>query len=158
MPRQNSLIAGRNTEPLNDRKVNAVVNTFYGLDREALVRYDPAERTVFRTYMEENELRHEIVFGPDILPGAAIGHPNSVLSMKAAVAHELTHKFRHLEGTEINEDPLLHIDEAMTSLGAILRFRTQIDDYEVMQLVSDAYQRLQLYVQELTEDDEPTAE
>jgi hypothetical protein len=146
VPKNASLISGRNTEPLDDRKVNAVVNTFYGLDKEALVRYDPAARTVFRTYFEGTELKHEIVFGPDILPGIAVGDPTSVLGMKSAVAHELTHKARHLDSTEIDEEDLMHIDEAMTSLGAIMRFRTSLEEFDVLQLVSDAYQRLQHHV------------
>jgi hypothetical protein len=45
-----------------------------------------------------------------------------------------------------------HLDEALTSLQATLRYDRQLSDHDVRQLVSDAIQRLQLYVQGLEAD------
>lgn len=148
MPKGNSLVFGRNNAPLSDRQQAAVVNTFYGFERSAVVRYDAAGRTVFRTFEEGDELKYEIVFGPDIYPGIGVGDPNSILSMKSAVVHEISHQIRHIDGTEIDELELWHLDEALTSLGAALRFRAGLTEFEIMQLISDAYQRIELHVSE----------
>ena len=148
MPKGHSLVFGRNLAPLAERQQSAVVNTFYGFERSAIVRYDAGSRTVFRTFEEGDELKYEIVFGPDIYPGIGVGDPNSVLSMRSAVVHEISHQIRHIDGTEIDEIELWHLDEALTSLGAALRFRAQLNEFEIIQLVSDAYQRIELYVRE----------
>jgi hypothetical protein len=147
MPEQEaSLLPGRNIAPLEQRKIDAAINTFYGLDRSANVRYEEGARTVFRvTIVDDNEVC-EIVVGPDIYPGSNIVDPNSSLGMKCAVAHELMHKSRHEDSTEIDEPELEHLDEALTSLGAILRFQNELNDHEVRQLVSDACHRLQKYI------------
>jgi hypothetical protein len=42
-----------------------------------------------------------------------------------------------------------HLDEALTSLQAIMRYDRHLSDPDVRQLICDAIQRLQLYVQEL---------
>ena len=111
------------------------------------MRYDAQSRTVFREINEDDDPNHEIVFGPDIFPGPAIADPNSSLGPLCAVAHELAHKCRHDDFTEINEVELEELDEAMTSLSAILRFHGHLNEHEIRQLVSDATQRLQIYVQ-----------
>lgn len=147
MPRENaSLQAGRNTRPLDEGEVQRVVSVFYNLDRNSNVRYDATARTVFRSLNDGDEVNHEIVFGPDIFPGAAIADPNACLSMRCAAAHELTHKARHDDLTEINELELEDIDEALTSLGAILRFQVELTGHEIRELISDAIQRLMLHV------------
>lgn len=154
MPDENgSLLHGRNSTPLNKRQVDQVVKYFFGFDPTANVRYDETSRTVFRDVDDDGDLNHEIIFGPDIFPGPAIADPNSSLSIRCAIAHELTHKARHDDLTEINEAELAHIDEALTSLGAILRFSDELNPHEMRQLVSDACQRLQKYVLQVRDDE-----
>ena len=141
-----SLLAGRNNEPLSPDDVRRTINTFLGLDAMAPVRHEAAARTRFRVANENDEVVAEIVFGPDIYPGKGVVDPNSSLSMPAAVAHELCHLYRWRDKTEINEEALAHVDEALTSLEAVLRF-PKLGDHDIRQLVSDAIQRLQLFVQ-----------
>jgi len=88
-----------------------------------------------------------VTFGEDIYPGNAVLDPNASLSMLAAVAHEVTHFNRWRDKTEIDDARLESIDEALTSLDAILSFPRQLNDRDVRQLVADAIQRLQIYVQ-----------
>lgn len=141
-----SLQAGRNTQPLNDFEVSRVQATFFNFDRTANVRYDQESRTLFRPIMGEDGLNHEIIFGPDVFPGAAVADPNACLSMRCAVAHELAHKARHDNHTEVNERELEDIDEALTSLEAILRFQGELSNQDIRELVADAIQRLMLFV------------
>ena len=96
--------------------------------------------------IDDGEITHEIVFGPDIFPGAAVADPNASLSMRCAAAHELSHKSRHDNLTEINEIELEDIDEALTSLTAILQFQGDLSTQEIRELVSDAIQRLMMHV------------
>jgi len=79
-----------------------------------------------------------IGFGP-------IGDPNSSLSVQAAAAHELTHFYRWRDQTELVPRELFEIDEALTSLEAVLRFPRQLNEHDVRQLVADAIQRLQFF-------------
>jgi len=146
-----SLLAGRNTAALTERQVKSIVEFAYGLDRSANVRHNPEGRTVFRVYEDEGDEKCEIVFGPDILPGNSTADPNSILSWKCAVAHELSHKSRYENATELNETELEHLDEALTSLGAISRFSNQLDEFDYLQLAADAVQRIQLFVAEYRE-------
>jgi hypothetical protein len=67
--------------------------------------------------------------------------------MQAAAAHELCHFYRWRDQTEIVADQLEEIDEALTSLEAVLRFPRELSPHEVRQLVSDAIQRLQIFCQ-----------
>jgi hypothetical protein len=140
---EGSLLHGRGTAPLTDEQKATISAAFYFFDRTANVRFDPG-RTRFRPI--NGDPNHEILFGPDILPGQAIADPNSCLGMRAAVVHELTHKARHDDATEINDPALEYVDEALTSLSAILRFQRKLEEFEILQLVSDAVQRLQKYV------------
>ena len=144
---QASLLEGRNTEPLSEERVKAVHATFHWFDRAANVKFDGG-RTRFSVIVGNPEVNHEILFGPDIFPGQNIGNPNSCLSMRAAVVHELSHKARHDNGFEVDEPELEHIDEALTSLSAILQFQRKLDDFEIAELVADAVHRLQKFVQE----------
>lgn len=147
MPREDaSLQAGRNTGFLEQREIDRIITLFYNLDRTANVRYDEASRTAFRPIQGADGINHEIVFGPDIFPGPAIADPNACLSARSAAAHELSHKARHDNLTEINELELEDIDEAMTSLTAVLQFQGDLSNQEIRELVSDAIQRLMMYV------------
>lgn len=146
MPNRESLLAGRNTQPLSDDDVRRVFNTFLGLEPHLLVRYAPGARTVFRVPAAGDDGGDcEVTFGEDIYPGNAVLDPNASLSMQAAVAHEVTHYFRWRDKTEINAPELEAIDEALTSLEAILRFPRDLNDHDTRKLVADAIQRLQLY-------------
>jgi hypothetical protein len=150
MPNRESLLAGRNAQPLSDDDVRRVYNTFLGLDPTLPVRYQAGTRTVFRVPAQQPELGEcEVTFGADIYPGNAVLDPNASLSMLAAVAHEVTHFNRWRDKTEIDDARLEAIDEALTSLDAILSFPKQLNDRDVRQLVADAIQRLQIYVQTL---------
>jgi hypothetical protein len=142
-----SLLAGRNLAPLTQREIDRATSTFLGLDRAAPVRYEAEARTTFRVVIEETEDIAEVVFGPDFYPGAGVVDPNSSLSIKAAAAHELTHWYRWRDRTEIVDEQLYEIDEALTSLEAVLRFPRELDPHDARQLIADAIQRLQIYAQ-----------
>lgn len=142
-----SLLAGRNLAPLTEREISRAISTFIALDTQAPVRHVAGERTRFRVEITENEEVAEIVFGPDLYPGANLLDPNSSLTMQAAAAHELMHLYRWRDKTELIDDSLIEIDEALTSLSAIMHFQKALSDQEVRQLIADAIQRLQAFVQ-----------
>jgi len=124
-----------------------VFNTFLGLDSTLAVRYAAGSRTVFRVPAAGPDGGDcEVTFGEDIYPGKSVLDPNSSLSMLAAVAHEVTHYCRWRDKTELPLSDLEEIDEALTSLEAILRFPRDLNEHDTRQLVADAIQRLQLYV------------
>ena len=133
------------------------MNTFLGLDRTAAPVYRPGGRTVFRVSIVGGEEVCEILFGEDIFPGPNVIDPNSSLGLKAAVAHELCHFYRHADLTEINDPALEHIDEALTSLDAVNRFSRDLNDHDIRQLVADAMHRLQLYAREMLANQEDVA-
>lgn len=91
----------------------------------------------------------EIIFDPDILPGPGVAGPNAALSLDAAVAHELCHFYRWRDALALDPPALEHLDEALTSLQAILHYEAKLRDHDIRQLVGDAIQRLMLYVQNL---------
>jgi hypothetical protein len=141
-----SLLAGRNAQPLEDNDIRRAYNTFLGLDSSVPVRHVPGGRTCFRLIDDGNGGETvEITFGEDLYPGASVADPNSSLSMLAAAAHEVTHFHRWSDKTELAAEALGEIDEALTSLQAILRFPKQLSDHDVRQLVADAIQRLQMF-------------
>jgi hypothetical protein len=141
-----SLLAGRNLDPLDEHSVRSAISAFLGLDANAPVRYEPGARTRFRVTIENNVEVAEIVFGSDIYPGHGID-ANSCMSLRAAAAHELVHWQRWLDRREITRPELLEIDEALTSLEAVHRFAGQLSEHDVRLLVGDAIQRLQIYAQ-----------
>lgn len=141
-----SLLAGRSSQPLEDRQVRAVVNTFAGLDYSVPNRHDDSGITAFRVETDdEGETYGIVTFGTDIYPGTGLLDPNSALSMRAAVAHEISHYYRWVDRSALPEDELEFLDEAMTSLDAALRFGGKLSDHEIQQLIRDAFQRLQMY-------------
>jgi hypothetical protein len=145
-----SLLTGRNAQPLNEAAVLRIFYVFRGLDPDVSVRHDPDQRTAFCVTTEPGGGETaEIRFGNDIKPGAGVLDPNSTLSVQAAAAHELSHYHRWNDGSELTDENLRQIDEALTSLDAVLRFQNKLSEFEVRQLVADAIQRLQLYVQGL---------
>lgn len=146
MPRNSrSLLVGRNNAPLTTHQVRRVSNTCLGLEKNAPFRVDPAQTTRFRVYEEGGEEVAEIIFGADVMPGTGVIDPNSSLGMEAAVAHELTHYFRWRSMTELQDPKLENIDEALTSLEAILRYYIHLNENDRQQLIRDAIQRLQLF-------------
>jgi len=141
-----SLVSGRSTAPLTPERIRSVSSTFLSLDRNAVSRHDPTGHTRFVVEIEDGEEIGVVYFGSDIYPGSAVYDPNSALSMKAAAAHELSHLNRWMDDTELPLGVHTHLDEALTSLDAVLRFgRAHLSDHEVEQLVRDAVQRLQLH-------------
>ena len=148
-----SLLAGRNQLPLSPDDIRRATNTFLGLDSDVNVHYNPTAPTVFRVCREQSgEEYGEIMFGPDIYPGPSVVDPNSALGLKAAAAHELTHFHRWKDKTALPDEAMEHLDEAQTSLQAILRYDRHLSEHDVRQLVSDATQRLQLYARTLVRD------
>jgi hypothetical protein len=143
---RSSLLAGRNKAPLTPDESRRATNAFIGLDENVNARYDPNSRTAFQVSVDESGSYGEIVFGPDIYPGASVIDPNSALSMNAAAAHELTHYHRWKDKMALPGDELEHLDEALTSLQAIFRFHRQLSEADVRQLIADAIQRLQFFV------------
>ena len=123
-----------------------------GFDKHVNARYEPTARTAFRVSEEDSGEKYgEIVFGPDIYPGPSVIDPNSALSLDAAAAHELTHFHRWKDKTALPKDLMEHLDEALTSLQAVMRYDRQLSEHDVRQLICDAIQRLQLYIRELEE-------
>jgi hypothetical protein len=147
---KSSLLAGRNLAPLSPEDVRRAINTFLGLENTVNARYDPNTRTIFRVSREENgEEFGEIIFGPDIYPGSSVIDPNSALGLQAAAAHELTHYHRWKDKIALPYDSMEELDEALTSLQAIMRYDRHLSEHDVRQLISDAIQRLQLFNQNL---------
>lgn len=150
MGEHSSLLAGRNIKPLSDDEVKRIFNIFLGLDDKVAVRYDSASSTGFQPFRDESgELYGEIIFGPDILPGTNIANPNASLSVTAAAAHELAHYYRWYNGYALAEDELPHLDEALTSLDAILRYGDKLTDIDIRGLAADAIHRISLFIQEI---------
>lgn len=145
-----SLLVGRNQAALSPDEVRRAINTFLGFDKNVNARYEQSARTAFRVRQEESgEQYGEIVFGPDIYPGPSVIDPNSALSLDAAAAHELTHYHRWKDKTALPKDSMEYLDEALTSLQAVMRYDRHLSEHDVRQLVCDAIQRLQLYIREL---------
>jgi hypothetical protein len=142
-----SLLAGRNTAPLSQQEEQRVSNTIMGLETKINFRVVSGESTRFRVFNDEDGMEvAEIIFGADVFPGRGVVDPNSSLSMKAAIAHELSHYFRWHDKTEYEEGELAQLDETITSLEAILRYYQHLNDNERQQLVRDAIQRVQIFV------------
>jgi len=141
-----SLIGGRNRAHLGDDDVRRVTNTLLGLERSANFRHEADARTRFIVEESDEGQVGTIVFGADIYPGPGVADPNSALSMQAAAAHELAHLHRWRDRTELPFGPLDHLDEALTSLEAALRYERTLSEHEVKQLIRDAVQRITLYV------------
>lgn len=151
-PVRPSLLAGRSNQPLDDRQIRAVAETFAGLDYQAPVRYEDSARTSFRIETDEfGVIGGVVVYGRDIYPGTGIADPNSALSMRAAAAHEISHYYRWRDRTEYPDPHHEHLDEALTSLDAALRF-SSLTEHEVRQLILDAMQRIQVYHRKITDE------
>jgi hypothetical protein len=138
-----SLLGGRRTQPLSDSEIRTVVNTFLGLDHTVPVQHDPSRSTGFRIVEEEGEVVGRVYFSADIYPGPSVADPNAALSMQAAVAHEMSHYHRWRDNTELPHGKHRDLDEALTSLDALLRFSKSLSSFEVEQLARDAMLRLQ---------------
>jgi hypothetical protein len=145
---RSSLLAGRNKKPLTKDDILRATNTFLGLDGSVNARFDPGSRTAFCLSSDASGSFGEIVFGPDIYPGESVIDPNSALSLNAAAAHELTHYYRWKDKLELADEGLEHLDEALTSLQAIFRYDRKLCESDIRQLISDAVQRIQLFLQE----------
>ena len=145
-PIKKSLLDGRNLAPLTDHEIRRVSSTFLGMDSNVNSLYQEGTTTRFIPKIEDGEEFGEIIFSSDIYPGPNIANPNATLSMKGAVAHELTHYHRWQDKTELPHGNMTHIDEAMTSLEATLRYFHDLDNTDIQGLISDSLQRLRLFV------------
>jgi hypothetical protein len=149
---KSSLLAGRNNAPLTPHEVTRAINTFLGFDEKVSVRFDADSPSAFHILVDETNTQYgEIVFGPDIYPGSSVVDPNSALSLPAAAAHELTHYHRWMDKATLTDEAFEHVEEALTSLMAIIRYDRHLNENDVRQLVADAIQRLQLFVRQQTE-------
>lgn len=145
-----SLLDGRNVAPLTEREQRRAVNVFLGLDSGVNARYEVGTQTRFTTGIDEaGEEFGEIVFSSDIFPGSNLINPNASLSLDGAAAHELAHYYRWVNKSELPDGELTHIDEAMTSLEAALRFSAKLSQADIQGLISDSLHRLRIYVAEL---------
>lgn len=148
--RKVSLLPGRNVAPLNEAEIRRAASVFIGLDNRVNSRYEANSSTRFlQAVGDDGEEFGEIVYSDDIYPGGNIANPNAALSLKGAAAHELAHYYRWQDKTELPLGVLTHIDEAMTSLEAALRYSRDLDMTDTQGLISDALQRLRLYLVEL---------
>jgi hypothetical protein len=141
---EGSLLGGRSAVPLTEGQIRSVSSTFIGLDATVPFKHDPAGKTRFLVEADGDENIGTVYFGSDVYPGGNVADPNSALSMKAAVAHEISHFHRWRDATELPLDVHTDLDEAQTSLDAALRFAAQLSPHEIQQLIRDAVQRLQL--------------
>ena len=141
-----SLLGGRNVAPLNEREQVRAANVFAGLDFNVSARYEAGAATRFVSGIGEGgEEYGEIIFSADIYPGTSVINPNAALSLKGAAAHELAHFYRWQDKTELPHGELMHIDEAMTSLEAALRYGNGLSPSDLQGLISDSLHRLKLY-------------
>lgn len=147
-----SLLGGRRTQPLSDHEVRSVTNTFLGLDRLVPTQHRPGSPTGFSDTDENGEQVGRVYFSSDIYPGPSVADPNAALSMQAAVAHELSHYHRWRDNTQLPYDRYHDLDEALTSLDALMRFREHLSPHEIEQLARDAVVRLQRLAAVLDED------
>lgn len=144
-----SLLTGRNLAPLNDQDTRRVSSVFLGLDGNVNARYEAGATTRFVISQDDNGQEFgEIIFSSDIYPGQNVANPNATLSLKGAAAHELTHYYRWQDKSELPHGTMTHIDEAMTSLEAALRYSHSLDKTDVQGLISDALQRIRLFLAE----------
>jgi hypothetical protein len=157
--RLSSLLPGRSTSPLDEHRIASVVATFLGLQVDVPVEdqceslHEPGVATHFSPQEGEEGVSYgRVTFGADIYPGSNALDPNSELSMKAAVAHELSHYHRWVDTTELS---IGHIDEALTSLDAALRYSRQLSSHEVQQLIRDAMKRISLHQRGVSEGQAP---
>lgn len=148
--RRASLLEGRNNTPLDDREKKRAANVFLGLDARVNARHEEGTRTRFVTGIDEaGEEYGEVIFGADIYPGTNLTNPNASLSLDGAAAHELAHYYRWVNKSELPHGELVHIDEAMTSLEAALRFSGPLTAGDIQGLISDALHRLRMHVAQL---------
>lgn len=142
-----SLLAGRNTRPLTGQEIRRVANIFIAMNERVNAQFDPNGYTRFRVSADaDGNDFGEILYGNDIYPGASTVDPNSAMMVEAAVAHELTHYARWHDKQELPPGPLDMLDEALTSLEAILHYERKLDSTAIIQLVRDAVQRIYLYI------------
>ena len=145
-----SLLDGRNLTPLTEREQRRATNVFLTLDKGVNARYEEGARTRFVNDIDDaGDEFGEIVFSADIYPGGNLVNPNASLSLDGAAAHELAHYYRWINKSELPHGQFTHIDEAMTSLEAALRYSGTLSANDVQGLISDALHRLRLYVAEL---------
>lgn len=150
--RDRSLLTGRSTRPLDADDERRITNVCYGFDdREVPFRVAAGENTRFREFLDEGERAGEVVFGEDAFPGPAVADPNASISLHCVVAHEFTHYHRWFDHTELDGAEFIEIDEAITSLEAILRYRQKLNDNQVSQLIRDAIQRLMILANKMNE-------
>ncbi|QSB01766.1 hypothetical protein JWZ98_02030 [Methylomonas sp. EFPC1] len=150
-----SLLDGRNVAPLTEREKSRASNVFLGMDPLVSARYEAGSRTRFIEAVDDDgEEYGEIVFSDDIYPGTNLVNPNASLSLPGAAAHELSHYHRWRNKSELPHGELTHIDEAMTSLEAALRFSANLGQGDIQGLISDSLHRLRLYLAELENQNE----
>lgn len=144
-----SLLGGRNVVPLSRQEITRASNSFLGMDANVNARYEAGATTKFVTAVDQDGQEFgEVVFSDDIYPGQNIANPNAALTLKGAVAHELAHYYRWQDKTELPHGVMTHIDEAMTSLEAALRYSRALDNTDTQGLISDSLQRLRLFLAE----------
>ena len=149
-----SLLPGRNSRPLTPEQKGQIERELReNLSYEGPIvwRDGPATKSCFAPGPDPTGSGEEVgilYIGSDILPGTDTLNPNSSLDRLAALAHEVTHWWRHDEGREWEKSDL---DEIATSLQAITLSWGELRPRHVRQLVEDALARLGEHYQELQE-------
>jgi hypothetical protein len=146
-----SLLGGRNREPLSQHDANRVASIALTYEPNVSFRYEAGAASAFHVQTDPNtgEVYGEVVFGPDIYPGKNVVNANSMIGIEGAIAHELQHFHRWREKSVLTALELEQLDEALTSLQAIGRYRGRLSPDEVHRLVADAIQRIGIYIQTL---------
>lgn len=141
-----SLPPGRGTQALTDHDKRSITETFraHGYDEHIEFEEGHGTQSRFGVKIDGGQEIGYVKIGADIFPGSG-GSPNSKLDMPAAVAHEITHYERWKNKAELDKG---HLDEALTSLEAIMRCGNSLKRIHIEQLVADALQRLYLMLAE----------
>lgn len=149
-PPQRSLLDGRNVAQLDEREIFRAIQVFITLDDSVNARHEPNSWTRFQINLDPitNQQFGEVVFSADLFPGQNVANPNAMLSLRGAAAHELAHYYRWESKTELPHGEMVHLDEAMTSLEAALRYSAGLGPVDISGLISDALHRLRLFVSE----------
>jgi len=134
----------RNQQPLDERSLNACRLAWEMLtDQKEGLDVINARKAGSKTHYDPK--RDLVVLGVDVLPGDALDG-NSHLSILACLAHELIHRKRYHDKSAREYIGLnIYIDEAETSLLALLY---PISKFDKKDLVSDGQLRLQMWQNE----------
>jgi hypothetical protein len=144
-----SLPPTRRREALSEEEFRIVEIIFRGLGYVGALERAPQNDSFTRFIVRGQgaDVYGVIVVAGDLYPRRGdVANPNSTIDAPSAAAHEITHFYRWQSGTELSRGPL---DEAITSLEAVCRFRRDLNPVQIEALISDALYRLNILSQEM---------